>query len=158
MAGNTEIDGTRGGSRWRIAAWATAAILLLLPLIAIQFTDEVNWDETDFAVGFHARGNKKSRAWSYDRVRPRRINSGLSRAPLGPSLPLRFRLLERPFMRRSFCRKSVSAQSPQLPSKKGMIGIAPNIPETNGDIKGYFCLLCGIKSTSTFISEVNYWS
>jgi hypothetical protein len=69
MAGNTEIDGTRGGSRRRLAAWATAAILLLLPLIAMPFTDEVNWDETDFAVGFHARGNKKGRAWSYDRVR-----------------------------------------------------------------------------------------
>jgi hypothetical protein len=45
------------------------AILRLLPLIAMPFTDEVNWDETDFAVGFHARGNKKGRAWSYDRVR-----------------------------------------------------------------------------------------
>jgi hypothetical protein len=69
MAGSTKVDGTRGGSRRRIAAWATAAILLLLPLIAMPFTDEVNWDETDFAVGFHARGNKKGRAWSYDRVR-----------------------------------------------------------------------------------------
>jgi hypothetical protein len=28
----------------------------------MPFTDEVNWDETDFAVGFHARGNKKGRA------------------------------------------------------------------------------------------------
>ena len=38
------------GSRWRIAAWAIAALLWLLPLVAMQLTDEVVWDETDFAV------------------------------------------------------------------------------------------------------------
>jgi hypothetical protein len=38
------------GSRWRIAIWGTAAFLLLLPLIAMQFTNEMNWDETDFVV------------------------------------------------------------------------------------------------------------
>lgn len=37
-------------SRWRIAAWGTAAMLLLLPLVAMQFTDEVNWSGADFAV------------------------------------------------------------------------------------------------------------
>jgi len=50
MAGNAENDGGRRGSRWRIVAWGTAGILLLLPLVAMQFTDEVNWDEADFAV------------------------------------------------------------------------------------------------------------
>ncbi len=35
-------------SRWRIAAWTAAALILLLPLIAMQFTDEVDWDVTDF--------------------------------------------------------------------------------------------------------------
>ena len=51
MAGSTEIGGRRRGSRWRIAAWGTAAfLLLLLPLVAMRFTDEVTWDETDFAV------------------------------------------------------------------------------------------------------------
>jgi hypothetical protein len=49
MAGNTENGGGGRGSRWRIAVWATAA-LLLLPLAAMQFTNEVNWDETDFIV------------------------------------------------------------------------------------------------------------
>jgi len=49
MAGNTENGGGRRGSRWRIAAWAAAALLLLLPLVAMQFTDEVVWDVADFA-------------------------------------------------------------------------------------------------------------
>ncbi|MBJ6124992.1 hypothetical protein [Microvirga splendida] len=39
-----------GGRFWRAAPWMIAALLLLLPLIAMQFTDEMNWDETDFIV------------------------------------------------------------------------------------------------------------
>ena len=50
MAGNAEQGGGRRGSRWRIAAWAVAALILLLPLLAMQFTDEVNWGVADFAV------------------------------------------------------------------------------------------------------------
>ncbi|KLK89734.1 hypothetical protein AA309_29720 [Microvirga vignae] len=50
MAGSSEHSGGLRGGRWRIAMWATAAFLLLLPLIAMQFTNEVNWDETDFIV------------------------------------------------------------------------------------------------------------
>src|SRR5918993_1142840 len=50
MAGITENDGGRRGNPWRIVVWATAAFLLLLPLIAMQYTSEVNWDETDFIV------------------------------------------------------------------------------------------------------------
>jgi hypothetical protein len=43
-----ESGGGRRGSRWRIAAWAVAALILLLPLVAMQFTDEVNWGVGDF--------------------------------------------------------------------------------------------------------------
>jgi len=30
--------------------WGAAALLLLIPLIAMQFTDEVAWDGADFAI------------------------------------------------------------------------------------------------------------
>ena len=50
MAGNTENGDGRRRRRWRIAVWGTAAFLLPLPLVAMRFTDEVNWDETDFMV------------------------------------------------------------------------------------------------------------
>jgi len=36
------------GNRWRIAAWSAAALILLLPLIAMGFTDQVNWSLADF--------------------------------------------------------------------------------------------------------------
>ncbi len=49
----TSPDGTRthgtGGQRLRILGWSAAAALLLLPLVAMQFTDEVNWTASDFA-------------------------------------------------------------------------------------------------------------
>lgn len=40
----------RGGTNpWRIAGWSLAATLLLLPLVAMHFTAEVNWTPFDFA-------------------------------------------------------------------------------------------------------------
>jgi hypothetical protein len=50
MAGNAENGGGRRGRSWNMAPWGIAALILLLPLVAMQFTDEVVWDETDFAV------------------------------------------------------------------------------------------------------------
>jgi hypothetical protein len=48
MANDGEKSGERRGMPWRIVAWGTAALLLLLPLIAMRFTDEVNWTGFDF--------------------------------------------------------------------------------------------------------------
>lgn len=50
MARNMENGGDRRGNRWRPAIWGTAAGLLLLPLVAMRFTDEVNWTGSDFLV------------------------------------------------------------------------------------------------------------
>jgi len=50
MASSAKATGARRGSRLRWAIWGTAAFLLLLPLVAMQFTSEVVWDETDFIV------------------------------------------------------------------------------------------------------------
>jgi hypothetical protein len=49
MTGNTENDGRRLRSRWRIAAWGTVAALILLPWFAMRVTDAVKWDAADFA-------------------------------------------------------------------------------------------------------------
>jgi vacuolar-type H+-ATPase subunit I/STV1 len=35
---------------WRILGWGGAVVLILTPLVAMQFTKEVDWDETDFIV------------------------------------------------------------------------------------------------------------
>ena len=35
---------------WRIAGWGLAAALLLLPLVAMQFTAEVEWTGSDFLI------------------------------------------------------------------------------------------------------------
>lgn len=36
--------------RWRRTGWAMAALLLLLPLLAMVFTDAVRWGVEDFAA------------------------------------------------------------------------------------------------------------
>jgi hypothetical protein len=50
MTGITENSGGRHGNRMRIAVWGAAAFLLLLPLAAMQFTNEVDWTPSDFMV------------------------------------------------------------------------------------------------------------
>ena len=45
--------GRRGPNLWRIIGWGGVTALLLAPLVAMQFTSEVDWDMTDFiAMGF----------------------------------------------------------------------------------------------------------
>lgn len=40
--------GGRGGFPWRTAAWSAAGLILLAPLVAMQFTRAVDWDLFDF--------------------------------------------------------------------------------------------------------------
>lgn len=43
-------DGGRGWANpWRVAGWSAAGLLLLTPLVAMRFTEEVDWDGFDFA-------------------------------------------------------------------------------------------------------------
>ena len=42
--------GGAGAKRLRVVAWTGAIVLLLAPLVAMQFTDEVRWTVFDFAV------------------------------------------------------------------------------------------------------------
>jgi hypothetical protein len=48
MSNSGENTGGRRVSPWRIAGWGTAALLLLLPLVAMQFNSGVNWTAFDF--------------------------------------------------------------------------------------------------------------
>ena len=50
MAAGTESGVERHRRFWRLAPWMMAALILLLPLVAMRFTDEVDWDATDFSV------------------------------------------------------------------------------------------------------------
>jgi hypothetical protein len=48
MTSTTETGGSRG--LWRAVAGGGAALLLLAPLVAMQFTDEVQWTGFDFVA------------------------------------------------------------------------------------------------------------
>jgi ABC-type cobalamin transport system permease subunit len=47
---NATNDAGRGPGLWRVAAWGAVAALLIAPLVAMQFTTEVNWTTSDFAI------------------------------------------------------------------------------------------------------------
>ena len=49
MTENAESGARRRGRSWMLAFWVAAALALLLPLAAMQFTDEVDWTAFDFA-------------------------------------------------------------------------------------------------------------
>lgn len=51
MARNMEHGNPRPRNRWRLAIWGTAALLLMLPAIAMRFPGSgVDWDARDFTT------------------------------------------------------------------------------------------------------------
>jgi hypothetical protein len=48
MADMAQGNGSGRGSVVRTALWSLAALLLLAPVVAMRFTDEVNWTASDF--------------------------------------------------------------------------------------------------------------
>ena len=40
------LDG--GGNRWKVAGWGLSGAILLVPLVAMGFTAEMNWGAEDF--------------------------------------------------------------------------------------------------------------
>lgn len=50
MSANTRNQGGRHGNLYRTAIWGTAALMLLVPAVAMQFSAEMNWGLGDFAL------------------------------------------------------------------------------------------------------------
>lgn len=48
MSAKIETSEGNGPNYWRIGGWGAALCLLLFPLAAMQFTDEVSWTSSDF--------------------------------------------------------------------------------------------------------------
>lgn len=46
----TDSKGARGDNLIRLVFWGGAGALLLTPLVAMRFTDQVNWTASDFAI------------------------------------------------------------------------------------------------------------
>lgn len=50
MNSTLRSDSVRRFKFWRVIGWGGAVALILTPLVAMQFTNEFDWDETDFIV------------------------------------------------------------------------------------------------------------
>lgn len=64
----------RRSTPWRLVGWGAAVALILTPLVAMQFTREVNWTAADFVFAIVMIGGvgllfelavRASRSWSY---------------------------------------------------------------------------------------------
>jgi len=81
--------GGRRGDRWRVAVWGAAALLLLVPLLAMQFADEVKWDAADFIVF----GAMLAVACGTFELAARMTGSGTYRAAVGVAVVMAFTLV-----------------------------------------------------------------
>ncbi len=57
MVNEGSLDGARRGNAWRIAGWGAAVALVLMPLVAMQFSSEVNWTVGDFIFAIITLGS-----------------------------------------------------------------------------------------------------
>lgn len=74
MTNEAVNEGRRGWNPWRVIGWGTVAVLLVLPLVAMQFTAEVNWTAGDFLFAALLMGSvglayeltvRATRSWAY---------------------------------------------------------------------------------------------
>lgn len=79
MTNTVAYDGEPRTNRWRMAIWGGATLLLLLPLVAMQFTQEVAWDLPDFI----AFGVMLTVACGTYELAARMTSSGAYRAAVG---------------------------------------------------------------------------
>ncbi|QAY76003.1 hypothetical protein [Sphingosinicella sp. BN140058] len=50
MTSEFDLAATRRVNPWRLAAWSLAGLLLILPMLAMRFSAEVNWTTGDFLL------------------------------------------------------------------------------------------------------------
>lgn len=74
---------------WRWLMWGGAALLLLAPRVAMRFTDEVQWDQTDFIVF----GTMLATACVAGEVVARTVRTRVGRAIAGGAIGLAFLLV-----------------------------------------------------------------
>ena len=75
--------GPAGGFPWRWVGWGGAVTLLLLPLLAMRFTTEVNWTAFDFAFAAILMGSvglALEFAFRASASRPYRVAAGIALA------------------------------------------------------------------------------
>lgn len=72
----------RSVNPWQVALWSTIALLLLIPLVAMQFTDEVRWTASDFAFAACLLGG----AGLVYEVMARRSTDGVRKLAIGGAL------------------------------------------------------------------------
>jgi hypothetical protein len=89
MAGSTQSGSGWRGSRWRIAVWGTAALMLLLPWVAMQLTAEMTWGLADFAIF----GAMLAGACGTYELAARMTGNGAYRAAVGVALAAAFILV-----------------------------------------------------------------